>query len=68
MARTLIRTRDLLERSLWTGVETGLGILTADSFGWITASPAETLTVAGIATLLTSFKVFANQRLESLEA
>lgn len=58
--------RDLLERSLWTGVEAGLAILTLDALTAFDATALEALQVAGIATVLTTIKVLAAGRLAAL--
>lgn len=60
--------RDLLERSLWTGVEAGLGVLTVEALSAFDVSTIATLQIAGAATVLTALKVLASGRLSQLNA
>ena len=58
---------NLLERAAWTGVQSGLAILTADGFGWLQASPGEMLATAAVAAGLSALKTLAQYRLAALE-
>lgn len=59
--------RDLLERSLWTGVQSGLGLLTIEGLTAFDASALETLAVAGVAALLSALKTLSKGRLARLK-
>lgn len=58
---------DLIERSLWTGVEAGLGLITVEALTGLNASPNQTLLVAGVAAILTMLKVLTTGRLAQLK-
>lgn len=58
---------DLIERSVWTGVQTGLGILTVDSLTTFDATAVEALAVAGVAAGLSALKTFSKHRLDALK-
>lgn len=59
--------RNLLERALWTGVQSGLAMLTLEGLTAFDASALETLAVAGVAMALSALKTVAVERLAALE-
>lgn len=58
--------QNLLERALWTGVQSALAILTADGFGWIQAETWAMLACAGVAGALSALKTLSQERLVAL--
>ena len=59
--------RNLLERALWTGIQSGLAMLTLEGLSAFDASALETLAVAGVATALSAIKTIAVERLAILQ-
>lgn len=59
--------RNLLERSLWTGIEAGLGLLSIEALTSLDASTMEVLLVAAAAMVITALKVLSTGRLSQLE-
>lgn len=59
---------NLIERAAWTGVQSGLAILSADGFGWLTASPGAMLATAGVAAAISALKTLSQDRLRMLGA
>ncbi len=57
---------NLIERALWTGVQSGLALLSVDSLFDMGIDPFQTLAVAGVATLLSAIKTFSQGRLLAL--
>jgi hypothetical protein len=56
------KTRDWLERTFWTFVNTFLGLLTAQTFTNIDLSTVHKLEAAGLAAAFTTIKTVAAQR------
>lgn len=59
--------RNLLERSLWTGVQSALALLTLEGISTFDATALETLAVAGVALGLSMLKTLAVERLAILQ-
>jgi hypothetical protein len=57
------KVRDAAERALWTGVQTGLGVLVVTD-----VSTVRTAVVAAVGAVLSVVKSFAKDRLEVLKA
>lgn len=60
--------RNLLERALWTGVQSGLALLTIDALTPLNHNALEALSIAGVAAALSALKTLASDRLEDLKA
>lgn len=58
--------RNILERALWTGVQSGLAMITVDGFFGSGADPINTLAVAGVAMALSALKTMSQDRLAIL--
>lgn len=58
---------NMLERALWTGLQTGIAVLTADGLGWYSSEAWQTAAVAGIAAALSAFKTIAQERMAYLD-
>lgn len=58
---------NMLERSAWTGIQTGIGILTANGLGWLEAEAWAMAATALVASLLSALKTLARDRLAVLE-
>ena len=59
--------RNLLERALWTGVQSGIAMLTLEGLSTFDATALETLAVAGVAMALSAIKTVAVERLAVLQ-
>lgn len=59
---------NLLERAIWTGVQSGLALLTLEGLSTFDATALETLAVAGVAAALSALKTIAVERLAALKA
>lgn len=59
--------KNLLERAIWTGVQTGLAILTVEGLTTFDASAIQLLATAGIAAGLSALKTLAVERMAALE-
>ena len=57
---------NIVERALWTGIQTGTALLSADGLGWLNADPLAMLATAGVATILSALKTLAQERLKYL--
>jgi hypothetical protein len=57
---------NLLERALWTGMQTGLAILSVEALTPMDASATQLLLTAGIATALSALKTFSQERLAQI--
>lgn len=57
---------NLAERAIWTGVQTGLALLSADGLGWLNADPLAMLATAGVAAGISALKTFSQYRLAAL--
>jgi hypothetical protein len=60
--------RNLLERSLWTGVQTALAIITVEGLTAFDASSLDILITAGVAAFIAALKVLSTERLGELGA
>lgn len=56
-----------IERALWTGVQTFVGILAADGFGWLQAETWAIMATAGMAAVVSALKTLSQDRLQALE-
>lgn len=59
--------RNLIERAIWTGIQTGLAIVTVDGLTAADADPRATLTAAVVAAVLSAVKTMAVGRLNTLK-
>jgi hypothetical protein len=60
--------RNLLERSIWTGIETGTALVAVSDLIGLEATPQQSLAVAGAAAVLAALKVFSTGRLAVLRS
>lgn len=64
--RCALYMRNLLERALWTGVQSALAILSLEALSSLDASAVEVLIASGIAAVLSALKTLAVERLAVL--
>ena len=57
---------NLIERAVWTGLQTGLAILSVEALTPMDASATQLLLAAGVATVLSALKTFSQERLSQL--
>lgn len=57
---------NLLERAVWTGVQSGLALVTVEGLFGSGADPVHTIVVAGVASGLSALKTFSQERLATL--
>lgn len=58
---------NIAERALWTGVQTGLAIVTVEAITPLSASSGQVLLAAAVATTLSGLKTFSQERLAQLQ-
>lgn len=59
---------NLIERALWTGIQTALGLLTVEGLSQFDVTALESLQVAGVAMVLSALKTIAVERMAALKA
>jgi hypothetical protein len=58
----------MLERALWTGVQSGVALVTVDALVGGSADLKHALFVAGVAAGFSALKTFSKDRLDHLQA